>query len=93
MSEFRFDRCVPDSQLILDSGPTNLYYALVLMCKMFVCALSFNIWKFSCAFTTVKRWKVQQNSIYLTHVAPNRCQIIKYSGLSVGTYTDQSSYR
>ena len=34
-----------------------------------------------------------KNSIYLTHTGPDRCQIVEYSRLSDGTYTDPSCYR
>ena len=36
---------------------------------------------------------MQQKSINPAHMQPNRCQIIKYSVLLGGTYTEQSSYR
>jgi hypothetical protein len=36
---------------------------------------------------------VQQNSINLSRIRPDRCKIIEYSGLSHSTYTGLSSYR
>lgn len=32
---------------------------------------------------------LQQNADHLTHTGPDTSQIIKYSGISTGTYTDQ----
>jgi len=36
---------------------------------------------------------MQQNSINPTSTGPDRCQIIKYSGLSDGNYSDLNSYK
>jgi hypothetical protein len=36
--------------------------------------------------------KVQQNSVNLTCIGPDRCQIIGYSKLSDSTYTNLSCY-
>jgi hypothetical protein len=37
-------------------------------------------------------WHICQNSVNLTCIGLGRCQIIEYSGLSNGTYTDISSF-
>jgi len=38
-------------------------------------------------------FNIQKNSGNRTHTGIDRCQIIEYSWLSDGTYTDPSSYR
>lgn len=59
--------------------------------NMFLLFLLLFFCRFFCTLVA-EEW-IQQNSINPTHVGPHKCQIIKYSGLSDGIYTDLSSYR
>ena len=77
---------------------TGIYMCMLWLIVWFlplVYCVSFNVrqsvsirTKFGLCFLTVIL--IQQNSIYLTCMGPNMCQIVEYSRLWDGTYTDPS---